>query len=896
MLTAGTRLGPYEILGSLGAGGMGEVYKARDSRLDRLVAIKILPAALAADPAARDRFTREARAVAAISHPNILAIHDVGTEGDVAYAVTELLDGETLRERLVVSAPRGLPARKAIDCALQVARGLAAAHEKGIVHRDLKPENIFLTTDGRTKILDFGLAKQQIETPSLATITPTFAQGTTPGTILGTIGYMSPEQVRGQTVDHRADIFALGAVLYEMVSGRRAFPGDTAADTISAILHHDPPELPQSDPSVPPALDRVVRRCLEKQAGERFHSAHDFGFALEAIAGATGSSPTVPSGIAAPAITRGRRNALGAASLVAAGLVAGAAAAWLLKPAPANEGTLKLSILPPDKIDVSESLALSPDRQTIAFVGVDANAMTHLWVRRLDAIEPKLLEGTDEAAFPFWSPDGRSIGFFAGGKLKRLDLAGGAPRTLCSVSDPRGGTWNAAGVIVFAPHSGAGLFRVPAEGGAPAVLTTLDPMKEVSHRWPRFLPDGRHVLYMNRRSSPDAQGRLSIWVTDLDAPDTRHSHQVVAASESSGFLADGRLFFVRSRTVFAQPFDPARLQTTGEAAPVTDHVWVSTAMDGLVALDVSLGTLVYRSAEDRNTRFTWFDRLGRPMGALGPPGANNPSISPDGRALAYDLTDALATNGGTLWTVDVERGTTTRLTTSSSDDSTPVWSPDGAQVVFSSDRAGAFDLYIKPIGQAPERVLLKSPLWKYPDSWSPDGRTLIFRQIDPQSRMDLLTLSLQDPGNPAVFVKTEADEWDARFSPDGRWVAYASNESGRSEIYVRAFPPADARWQISVEGGRQAAWRGDSAELYYVALDNRVMAVAVNGRGTTFQAARPTPLFQARIAWGGGSQSTIDRSFTANSRGDRFLINQLTSDVRASAINVVVDRGAAKSR
>jgi eukaryotic-like serine/threonine-protein kinase len=894
-LATGARLGPYEVLAPLGAGGMGEVYKARDSRLDRLVAIKILPPALAADPAARDRFTREAKAVAAISHPNILAIHDVGTEGDVAYAVTELLDGETLRERLTASAPRGLPARKAIDCALQVARGLAAAHEKGIVHRDLKPENIFLTTDGRTKILDFGLAKQQIETPSLATITPTFAQGTTPGTILGTIGYMSPEQVRGQTVDHRADIFALGAVLYEMVSGRRAFPGDTAADTISAIIHLDPPELPQVDPSLPSALDRVVRRCIEKQASERFHSAHDFGFALEAIAGATGSSPSMPRDLAAPVIKRGRATPLVAVAVAAASLVLGAAAAWLLKPAPAVEGVLKLSILPPDKVDVTGSLALSPDGQTVAFVGVGANAIPHLWIRRVDALDAKPLEGTDDAAFPFWSPDGRSLGFFAGGRLKRVELAGGASRVLCAVSDPRGGTWNASGVIVFAPHSGAGLFRVSAEGGTPAALTNFDPKKDISHRWPRFLPDGRHIFFMSRHSGSENQGRLSIWVTDLDAPDEPHSHQVVASSESTAYFADGLLYFLRSRTMFAQPFDVARLQTTAEATPVAEHVFASIAMDGLIAFDVARGTLVYRSADDRNSRLTWFDRSGRPTGVLGPPGAANATVSRDGRAVAFDVTDALAINSSTtLWSADVERGTTTRLMPPTSDDSTAAWSPDGAEVVFASDRAQSFDLYVKPIGQAPERLLLKSSLWKYPESWSPDGRTLIFSQIDPQSRMDLMTLSLRNPGQPAVFVKTEADEWGARFSPDGRWVAYASTESGRPEVYVRAFPLADARSQISVDGGRTAAWRGDGAELYYLGLDNRIMAASVNGRGAVFQAGTPVALFQARIAWTGGS--TNDRPFTASPGGDRFLINQLASDMRASAINVVIDRGTAKSR
>jgi predicted Ser/Thr protein kinase len=490
-VAAGTRLGPYEIVAPLGAGGMGEVYKARDTRLDRLVAVKILPAALAADPQLRDRFEREAKAVAAISHPNILALHDVGHAGDVTFAVMELLDGETLRDRLKAAAPHGLPVRKTIDYALQIARGLAAAHEKGIVHRDLKPENILITSDGRAKILDFGLAKQRLDRAALATMTPTFAGGTTPGTILGTVGYMAPEQVRGLDVDHRADIFAFGAVVYEMAAGRSAFQRDTTADTISAILHNEPRELTELDPSLPPALDRIVRRCLEKSAAERFHSAHDVAFALEMASGDRGSSSITTSPTAGTAVTSKRWRLLAAsAALIVLGAVVGGGIALSIRRDGAAPQRFHLAVLPPAKVAVVDALALSPDGQSVAFVGVDENAVAHLWIRRFAEREARALPDSDAAAFPFWSPDGKSLAFFAQGRLKRIELAGGPSRVLASVAAPRGGTWNNDGIIVFAPNSGDGLYRVSAEGGPATRLTTLDTgRREVSHRWPVFLPD-----------------------------------------------------------------------------------------------------------------------------------------------------------------------------------------------------------------------------------------------------------------------------------------------------------------------------------------------------------------------------------------------------------------------
>jgi Tol biopolymer transport system component len=888
-IAAGTRLGPYEIVAPLGAGGMGEVYKARDTRLDRLVAIKILPAALAADPQLRDRFEREAKAVAAISHPNILALHDVGHAGDVTFAVMELLDGETLRDRLKAAVPNGLPVRKAIDYALQVARGLAAAHEKGIVHRDLKPENILITSDGRAKILDFGLAKQRVDGAPLATMTPTCAGGTTPGTILGTIGYMAPEQVRGLDVDHRADIFAFGAVVYEMVAGRSAFQRDTTADTISAILHNEPRELTELDPSLPPALDRIVRRCLEKSAAERFHSAHDVAFALEMASGDRGSSSIMTSPNAGIAVASKRWRLLAAsAALIVLGAVVGGGIALSIRRDGTAPQRFHLAVLPPAKVAVVDALALSPDGKSVAFVGVDENAVAHLWIRRFAEQEARALPDSDAAAFPFWSPDGKSLAFFAQGRLKRIELAGGPSRVLASVAAPRGGTWNNDGVIVFAPNSGDGLYRVSAEGGPVTRLTTLDTgRREVSHRWPMFLPDGRHIIFVNRSPNPDE--RLAIYVTSLDAPDAQHMRKL-AGSDSPATYSNGRLFYVRGTTVFAQPFDLSRLLFSGEMTAVLEHVMVDHDMDGLVAFSVVGDVIAARTAENAGSQLMWFDRSGRALNAIGPMGAGDPEISPDGRFVGFDLSEA--GNAGAkkgLWTADLDRGTMTRLGPTSPNDVMPTWSPDGKRIMFSSDRSGSFDLYEKAIGPAPEREVLRSNLWKYPESWSPDGRTLLFSQLDPKSRTDLWLLPL-DAGRPTLFLGTDAEETQGRFSPDGRFVAYVSTESGRAEVYVRTYPASDAQWQISIDGGANPLWRRDGREIFFLSPDNRVMSAVVRDHTATFDAAVPTALFRVQtIRRDVGGVLGGDRYYAVTERGDRFLINQVTSDVRASAITVSLE-------
>jgi len=884
-LAAGSRLGPYEIVAAIGAGGMGEVYKARDSRLDRTVAIKVLSQSLATDPSFHSRFERETKAVAALSHPNIVAIHDVGSENGVVFAVMELLDGTTLRERLTAHGPHGLPLQKALDIALQVARGLSAAHDKGLVHRDIKPENLFITSDGRAKILDFGLAKQPIGGGPAATVTPTLPLATTPGTMLGTVGYLAPEQARGYAIDQRADIFGLGAVLYEMLSGQRAFPGGTPADTISAILNLDPPDLSEIEPTVSPGLDRIVRRCLEKNVAERFHSAHDLAIALEAVSGDRRASSIAPVAPATGASTRWLRAGV-AVALAAACAALGAIVSLSVRPATRAAGRVHAALLPPDGIDVSDAPSVSPDGRSVAFVGVDTNVVTRLWIRRLSDSSARLLPGTDDAKFPFWSPDGRSLAFFAQGQLKRIELAGGPPRALAPVSDPRGGSWSKDGVIVLAPNSGDGLYRMPADGGPVSRLTTLDAGRhEVSHRWPVFLPDGKHVLFVNRSPNPDE--RLAIFSVALDAPERLEK---LMPAQSTGMYANGKLWWARGTTLFAQPFDAAQLKLTGEMVAVLEHVLVDQSMDGLVAVSVAGETIAARTAEQPESQLTWFDRRGQRLGVLGPRGASDPDISPDGRMLAFDRAESMETGAKTgLWTSALDRGTIARVGPSLRNDVMPTWSPDGRTLIFASDRGGSFDLFEKSLGPEPERELLHSPLWKYPESWSPDGRTLLFSQLDPKSRIDLWLLPL-DGGKPTLFVGTDADETQGRFSADGRWIAYTSSESGRAEVYVQRFPRSDGRWQISQDGGSNPLWRRDGGELFFLSLDNRVMSAEVRNHSTAFDAAVPTSLFQAsrlsrRSALLGG-----DRYYAVTPGGDRFLVNQSTSDLRASAITIVIDR------
>ena len=874
-LTPGTRLGPYEITGLLGAGGMGEVFRATDSRLRREVAIKILPASVAGDPDRAARFEQEARAAAALNHPNIVAVYDVGASEHSAYVVTELLSGGTLRERL---ASEPLPVRKAVEYSLAILNGLAAAHERGIVHRDLKPENVFITNDGQVKILDFGLAKLTRDTAAAAhSVATKTSVSTAAGLILGTIGYMAPEQVRGLPSDHRADIFAFGTVLYEMLTGKRAFTGATSADVMGAILTADPPDLPALDSAVPPAVTTVMRRCIEKDPRDRFQSARDVGFALEAVS-ARSSQATER---AAPPTRRRTGVAL---LTVMSGLLALATAAIWLSPGRrvAAIPPLVADIVAPPETTLNDIPAVSPDGRAIAFAAFDAGAVQRLWVRSFDAAEARALTGTEDGDQPFWSPDGRSLGFFARGKLWRLDLSGGPPRILASVSDPRGGTWGRDNTIVYSPDPDGGLSRISADGGSPAALTTLDRARqEISHRWPRFLPDGRYVLFLDRIADP----ALTRYVVRAAAIDGSAIQDLVDA-ESTGIYAAGKLLFARAGTIFAQPMDSRTLTLSGEPAPVAHKVWddiLGTA--GLVGFDASDNLLAWRPRGERLSQNVVVDRKGTVLDKIGPPGAEDVVPSPDGRLIAFARHDR-ELNTTSVWLYDLERGTTTRLTPSEHSGTSPVWSPDGRRLVYSIIRAGAFDLYIKDLAAGgPETRLLHTEGMKTAQSWSRDGETVLFNAVDPKTGVDLFAIEPKAGASPRLFAGGDGDQCCGRFSPNGDWVAYVSTGgTGRQEVVVRRWRGTAETIQVSANGGGSPDWSADGHALYYIAPDNQLMEVKVAMTAAGFKAESPVPLFRLPRGHLPGTRVAQNRFFAPQRHAARFYVTQSTTDPRSESV------------
>jgi eukaryotic-like serine/threonine-protein kinase len=882
VLSPNARLGRYEIRSLLGHGGMGEVYLARDPKIGRDVAIKVLPAQFSADAERLARFELEACAAGALNHPNVLAVHDVGQHDGAPFVVSELLEGETLRAKLG-DAP--LAQRKAVDYASQIARGLAAAHERGIVHRDLKPENIFITSDGRAKILDFGLAKlTQRSGPQSQTEMPTQLPETDAGAVMGTVGYMAPEQVRGQQVDHRADIFSFGAVLFEMLTGRRAFRGESAADTLSAVLKEDPPALSELNRSVAPPLERLVLHCLEKDPAARFRCANDLAFALEALSGVTdvpGEQVTATHKLAGRRSNRRERIAwaVAGAALVAASL---ALVLPVLRRAPreAPASAARFVIAPAGEGQVVGAPLISPDGRRVVLIVSDAAGRQSLWLRPLDALEAQPLAGTEAGDQPFWSPDGRSIGFIAAGKLKKLDVSGGPAQTLSDAISV-GGAWNRDGVIVFSRSSAEGLYRIPAGGGTPEPLTTLDKSRnEYVHAWPHFLPDGRHFLYV-AGSSPREQS--AVFLGSLDSKQTR---LLLNVESSVAYAPPGYLLFAREGTLVARPFDANRLQLTGEAVPVVKQIGF-TLGNAQAHFSVSeTGTLLYRTnTAAADTQLVWFDRAGKQLGTVGAAGHySDIRLSPDGKHVAFQRFDAEA-GASDIWLIDLARGTTSRLTFDPANDGDAVWSPDGGSVVFSSMRDGLPNLYQKrSSGAGGEELLLKTEDAKIANDWSPDGRHVLYNAMSRQS-FDLWVLPLFGERRPEPFVRTDFQEAGGRFSPDGRWIAYISNESGRYEVYVQSFPVSGGKWQVSNGGGGSPRWRRDGRELFYLSADGKLlMAVEVDGSSDTFEAGVPKRLFEPRVGAISG-----DSPYDAAADGRRFLINALVEENVPAPVTVVLN-------
>src|ERR1700722_4617571 len=871
-LTSGTRLGPYEIQSPLGAGGMGEVYRARDTRLDRDVAIKVLPAHLSSDPDLRQRMEREAKAISSLNHPHICTLHDVGSQGGIDFLVMEHLEGETLADRLQRGA---LPLEEALTIARETAEALDKAHGRGIVHRDLKPANIMLTKNG-PKLMDFGLAKPSpgvssgsvaspltpsTPTMSVAALTASASPLTQKGTVVGTFQYMAPEVLQGAEADARSDIFSFGCVLYEMLTGRRAFEGKSQFSVLGAILDKEPERISTILPDSHPRLDETVGLCLAKTPDHRYGCMHDVQIQLEALAG----GPKVASLQAPPLEPASPGSRLpwliaGIAALLGISM----ATAYILQ-RPKSVQVMRSSILPPagtslvTMLPASGPPVLSPDGTQIAFTAREEKGRVQLYVRSLNSMTGRPLPGTDDAMYPFWSPDSRQIGFFATGKLKKINADGGPSQDICDSVSGRGGTWSKDGVIVFTPSSNQSLFTVPAAGGTPQPASKLDVTKgENSHRWPWFLPDGKHFLYWSRTSrAGEAPG---LYIAKLGSLNAR----LLTKSETMAQYASGHLLFLRGQTLMAQPFNPGRMELSGEPQPIAEHIAVNGATIRAMFSASETGTLVYQSGEaSTGWNLVWWGRDGKPMGEIAQASRYiGPSLSPDGTRLAVTI---FVGNQGIadIWAFDLSRATRTRLTfsnvTTNSSQGGATWTPDSKTIFYSSVSKGVSQIYAKAAdGSSSERLVLESAdATVSPREVSPDGRYLIYQRRLNQNEtgdhiwaLPLVTEgTLGDgkngDGKPFPIVQDAFDERAPIVSPDGKWLAYQSNESGRPEIYITAFPAGGAKWQVASNGGTTPKWRRDGKELFFLDPQDNIVAVDVNTSGNAVKLGSPRTLFQS---------------------------------------------------
>ncbi len=876
-LESGKKLGPYEIIEQAGAGGMGEVYKAKDTRLDRIVAVKVLPATFAVNPDIKTRFEREAKAISSLNHPNICILYDVGEQDGIDYLVMEFIEGETLSDK-IKNGP--LPMKELLDISIQIADALDKAHRQGLIHRDLKPGNIMLTSTG-AKLLDFGLAKLQLDNsaPGVASITQTTPLTGT-GTLLGTMQYMAPEQLEGQEADARSDIFAFGAVMYEMATGSRAFAGNSQASLIASIIKEEPRSVSEVQPMLPPLLEQTISQCLSKDPDQRWQTTGDLKRSLQWIADGKGVVKT--SGLIPQ--NRSVREMITMTGMIVFILISSALSYFLWQEYSEPVQVVKSHLLAPDDNEFDEtsggSIAISPDGLKLAFVAEDtATTVKQLWVRSLNSLTSLPLPGTENANLPFWSADSRYIAFFAKGKLKKILATGGPTLTISNASSGRNGSWNQDDIILFTPTFNGVIHKVSAAGGESVPITTLDTtIGDKTHRWVRFLPDGNHFLFYARTGSGSEGEKDAICLGSLDSD----SFKRIIPAKSTVDYANGYILYQREASLMAHPFDLGSMELTDDAFPIAEKVTYLSNWSRSVFTVSNTGILIYRSGDlNIGSIVLLTDREGIVLDTVGELSVQyDQRYSPDEEKIVISIED-VANSNVDLWLYDVKRKIQTRFTFDSTLDASPIWSPDGKRIAFRSDRSGKPGIYIKNVsglGEIEKVFESKNECW--PSTWSPDGKYILFMFNDENSMFDTWVVTVSGEKEPYPFLTTPFEEFDPSFSPDGRWMAYASNETGVEQVYVTPFPGPGTKWQVSINEGDRPLWRSDGKELFYLNNKDEIMTAEVDGSQSTFQIGEVKKMFPV-------STSKPGSVYDVTNNGQRFIVNTVLQSSDKSKVVMV---------